>query len=370
MARIKQGVFSWEDVLAQRYQSNKPPSLPRRRRTSPTPQPQPQCRLLSQLSPELRLMIWELALGGLRLHIIQRSPQRLGHIVCPLSTATAEQPRTRRAGEVFCEICNGGGIPQPAREGDLARAGRDADGNLLALALTCRQISLESTRLLYTLNTFEFSTPWTLPYLRPTLPLEYWEGIRSVELRWAFPGHWLPTKDPVRTVYVSAGRAQWVETCRALMRLPALQSFVLVLGSSWFSEPAEKLPVFLEPLRGLRVQRPRRCGWEKLPLHTGSGSGSGSGSELRGSSGSSASITRIRAETIGLRSPVSCVCVRPLVSTGVVTDGVSSRTLPMKEEARPTWELRLQGQPYYLHELGRVGGDLRRRGIDCAISMK
>ena len=33
-----------------------------------------------------------------------------------------------------------------------------------------------------------------------------------------------------------------------------------------------------------------------------------------------------------------------------------------------SWELRLQGQCYYTHELNRVGVDLRRRGVDCWIS--
>lgn len=123
---------------------NKPARLQCRRRTIPTddsPAPHPQCRLLS-LSPELRMMIWELVLGGHRLHIIQRNPQRLGSIICPLSSTEAPT-KPQRAGEPFCEICQGGGIPQPAKEADLARAGRGAGGNgdrLLALALTCKQM--------------------------------------------------------------------------------------------------------------------------------------------------------------------------------------------------------------------------------------
>ncbi|KAJ5307639.1 Mutanase [Penicillium atrosanguineum] len=247
-----QGVFSWEDVLVQRYQSNKPPVLPRRRHTLSVWQPQPQCYLLSRLSPELRLMIWEYVLGSQRLHIIQRSGQKLGHMVCPLSENRTPDKTRRRVHGNFCEICTGAGIAQPVKEGDLRRT-----DILLGLALTSRQIYDESIHLLYTLNTFEFSNPWTLPYLRPTLPPDTWECIRNVELRWSFPGHWLPSKDPVRAVYVSAGRVQWLETCRMLNNLPALQSFVLVLGSSWFCEPVEKLPLFLEPLRGLRVNCPR-----------------------------------------------------------------------------------------------------------------
>jgi hypothetical protein len=107
---------------------------------------------------------------------------------------------------------------------------------------------------LYTLNIFEFSNTWSLTYLLPTIPAEFWDCIRAVELRWAFPGHWLPSKDPVKTVYFSAGRQQWVETCRALTRMKGLQSFTLQLMGNWFCEPVEKIPVFLEPLRELSLK--------------------------------------------------------------------------------------------------------------------
>jgi len=80
-------------------------------------------------------MIWEYVLGSQRLHIIQRSGQRLGHIVCPLSeNATSDKTRRRVHGN-FCEICTGAGIAQPVKDGDLRR--RDM---LLGLALTSRQM--------------------------------------------------------------------------------------------------------------------------------------------------------------------------------------------------------------------------------------
>ncbi|RAK97817.1 uncharacterized protein BO80DRAFT_427875 [Aspergillus ibericus CBS 121593] len=245
MARIKQGVFSWEDVLAQRYQNNKPPTLPRRRYSIQTQRtdtrtlwtPQPQSTLLTKLSPELRLMIWELLLGGMRIHIVQRANRQMGHVVCPQTGA--------------CDVCRGGLPGMKEVDG----------GRLLALARTCKQIYTESITLLYTLNTFEFSNTWSLTYLRPTIPSDFWDAIRAVELRWAFPGHWLPCKDPVKTVYFSAGRQQWVETCRAVTSMQGLQSFTLQLSGSWFCEPVEKIPVFLEPLRELQLRR----GW-KLQL--------------------------------------------------------------------------------------------------------
>ncbi|EIT79756.1 hypothetical protein Ao3042_03765 [Aspergillus oryzae 3.042] len=185
-------------------------------------------------------MIWEMVLGGMRIHIVQRSDRRMSHVVCPLTNT--------------CDICLGAS-PQPVK-------GRARTiGNLLALPTTCRQIYCESIYMLYTMNTFEFSNTWSLTYLRPTIPPSFWDAIRQVELCWAFPGHWLPSKDPVKTVYFSAGRQQWIETCKALTRMESLQSFTLQLSGSWFCEPVEKIPVFLEPLRELNLKQ----GW-KLQL--------------------------------------------------------------------------------------------------------
>ncbi|KAL4983013.1 hypothetical protein BDW68DRAFT_43161 [Aspergillus falconensis] len=306
MARIKQGVFSWEDVLAHRYQNNKPPVLPRPRRQSTLSarhqsQSQPQQKLadpklnwniqlqsslLSKLSPELRVMIWELVLGGMRIHIIQRPDRRMGHVVCP--SAVTETGA--------CDICRGG-LPPSCSSCCSSREGSRSpqvlmQSNLLALPMACKQLYTESIHLLYTLNTFEFSNTWSLTYLHPTVPPDLWDSIRSVELSWAFPGHWLPSKDPVKSVYFSAGRQQWLETCGAITRMKGLQSFTLHLSGSWFCEPVERLPVFLEPLRGLQLPGKKR------------------------------------------------------------------------------WEVRLPNQPYYVKEVGNgnVGGELRKRGVDCRVS--
>ena len=121
---------------------NKPPPLPRSQRIEAS-QAQPQSRLLARLSPELRLMIWESVLGDQRIHIIQRSQQRLGHVVCPSpphegTKTSSPKHHTRRNSDHFCDICHGTGIPQPAKEGDLARSKNKV--MLLGLALTCRQM--------------------------------------------------------------------------------------------------------------------------------------------------------------------------------------------------------------------------------------
>ena len=176
----------------------------------------------------------------------------------------------------------------------------------------------------------------------------------------------------MRAIYVSAGRAHWLETCRSLARLPALQSFVLMLGSSWFSEPVEKLPVFLEPLRELRIQRSRKAmsrdcrGVDRVLTVTDSDMSSGSSSDEESSS-SSSSFSSSNPETSMLPCYYSYSSLPTTTSLADVSMPVS---VPKADPAHATWELRLQGQPYYEHELDRLGDDLQRRGIDCYISTK
>jgi hypothetical protein len=123
-------------------EANRPPPLPYRRNID-APRAQPQSRLLARLSPELRLMVWESVLGNQRIHIIQRSQQRLGYVVCPsplhgTRPSSPKQNHAPRTSEQFCDICHGSGIPQPAKEADLTRARNKVI--LLGLALTCRQM--------------------------------------------------------------------------------------------------------------------------------------------------------------------------------------------------------------------------------------
>ncbi|CAG8312371.1 unnamed protein product [Penicillium salamii] len=350
MVRMKPGVFSWDDVLAQRYQGNKPPPLPRRSKQVEASQPQSQSRLLGRLSPELRLMIWGYVLGGQRIHIIQRSGKRLGHLLCPCSpyqeAKVLNKQYQRRRSDHLCDICHGTGIPQPAKEGEFARSRNKV--MLLGLALTCRQIYHESIALLYSLPTFEFSNPWSLPYLHPTIPRQHWESIRTVELRWSFPGHWLPSKDSVRAVYVSAGQMQWQETCQSLTQMSGLRSFTLALESTWFSESAGKLVGFLDPLKGLAVRS----------VNTSICSGTGRSPGKVNGSGEYYGFVEESVSSSEDASPG----FRSLSETSAVS-GYTTGALAMG------WELRLHGQSYYPHELRRIGDGLRQRGIDCWISV-
>jgi hypothetical protein len=113
---------------------DKPSSLPRYRRRngnirgpaprgldiSRKPDQQPQSLLLNKLPPELRLAIWEIVLGNLRLHIIQRSHRRLGCVVCPQQDS--------------CDICRGA-LLQPVKNPETC-----SNMNLLSLLVTCKQM--------------------------------------------------------------------------------------------------------------------------------------------------------------------------------------------------------------------------------------
>lgn len=117
---------------------------------------------------------------------------------------------------------------------------------------------------------------------------------------------------------------------------------MLVLGSTWYSEPVERLALFLEPLRGLKVQGRKRLSMKSQILDSRRGMRLFSDAE----SGSGLS-----SDEEGGTEPGRSCCFESKVDPGAA------------------WELRLQGQPYYGYEVGRVGEDLRRRGVDCCISM-
>ena len=113
----------------------------------------------------------------------------------------------------------------------------------------------ETIHIIYAANCFEFSNTWSLTYLHPTVPHEQWNDIRMLDLKWAFPGHWLPSRDPVKTIYVLDGRQQWVDTCKIILRMKRLEHFTLHLTGNWFGEPVEKIPTFIEPLKALRLKQ-------------------------------------------------------------------------------------------------------------------
>lgn len=66
----------------------------------------------------------------------------------------------------------------------------------------------------------------------------------------------------MKSVYVWAGRQQWIETCRAILLIDCLEEFTLRLTGNWFGEAIEKVPIFLDPLRSLRLRDWPRRKWK------------------------------------------------------------------------------------------------------------
>ncbi|KAJ6041633.1 hypothetical protein N7460_007023 [Penicillium canescens] len=218
---------------------NHPRRLPRRRRRTISPPPiRPQKRkrnmteslsqsscpsesfLLTRLPRGVRQLVWEAALGGLRLHIIQRHKRRLGHIVCPQLDS--------------CVICNEK-VAQPVK-GDIAQV----TGSLIALPMVCRQMYRETIDVLYGRNTFEFSNAWTLSYLQSTILRHRWDNIRQIEIRWRPPsGRVQDSKAGVISYYKAADQIVWKDTCRIIKDMGGLKHFRLqvcgldVLSTKW-----------------------------------------------------------------------------------------------------------------------------------------
>lgn len=134
---------------------------------------------------------------------------------------------------------------------------------------------------------------------------------------------------------------------------------MLVLESNWFSEPVEKLAGFLEPLSGVVVRSGLRRGWDRGRDCSGKKDDVDVDVDVELGFSDGFSSDEDSCQSLGSDSG-------SFSSVGVY-DSTATATA-MASGSRGSWELRLQGQCYYLHELDRIGVDLRRRGIDCWIS--
>ena len=157
MTKSIKGIFSWEDVLAQRYLRTSPPSTIQfilvltNPDNHPKYQPnhiqsreqnhgslnqtnyypfQPHSPLLAKLSPELRLLIWEYVLGGRCIHIVQWASRRMGYALCPNSDGDGNKGKT-------CDVCQTGLL---SRRACAKRGGKTETRGLLSLLLVCRQM--------------------------------------------------------------------------------------------------------------------------------------------------------------------------------------------------------------------------------------
>jgi hypothetical protein len=110
------------------------------------------CSLLAKLPLVIRLQIYTCVLGGSTLHIIELK-QRLAHINCPhYGVLDVER---------VCFPHGNQRATHPIWSDDQWEADWQYDGlfcRRLALLQTCRQVYIEAIDILYTTNTFDFST--------------------------------------------------------------------------------------------------------------------------------------------------------------------------------------------------------------------
>ncbi|KAF2476185.1 uncharacterized protein BDR25DRAFT_339293 [Lindgomyces ingoldianus] len=271
MCRCRMRVDQYLKITKARYEAQKPKPLSKRRFRELSPPPpitrrskrvrtghyhegpqpqstQPDCLLLNRLPAEIRLRIWEYAVGRQDLHIL-RKQGKMGYSAC--------------AGEM-CKDC-------PKVDGVLyKRHVRDqvepfkkdlqlAEMSLLNLLLTCRQIYSEAIDVLYTSNTFLFPHIWNLTFFQTTIRPKRFASIRSVHLSHFFEPHQYENQ-PLRgkSSYIAYPGAEvaWESGCKALLAMTKLRQLRIDVRRAGFY-PANVSPLGLvsvfEPLKGLKV---------------------------------------------------------------------------------------------------------------------
>ncbi|EKG16635.1 hypothetical protein MPH_06216 [Macrophomina phaseolina MS6] len=155
---------------------------------------QPQSALLC-LPYDIRLLIWEEAIGKRYLHLAQSYSEHA------TSSATAlAQQQHGVAGRGYIgqrcleckESCYHCTLLAATEFVDFdvrlaARRRKNADvRGVVAVALVCRLVYNEAIPFLYKSNTFQFTSPRTLTGLHTQLRIPHWNAIRTLHLHWSF----------------------------------------------------------------------------------------------------------------------------------------------------------------------------------------
>jgi hypothetical protein len=129
--------------------------------------------LFLTLPLEIRQRIISEAIGNKVLHLVQL-PKRLGHIRC-------QEPHISSRHNDPLRNCI-----YPAREfGRGSQIGKNATSDgCLALLKTCRQLYVESVKVLYETNTFDINHAQTLVFLNRTILPKRLEAIRYLQVTW------------------------------------------------------------------------------------------------------------------------------------------------------------------------------------------
>ncbi|OCK80181.1 hypothetical protein K432DRAFT_353504 [Lepidopterella palustris CBS 459.81] len=177
---------------------------------------QSQSALLSKMSTELRLLIWEFAIADEVVHIVQQR-KRLCNTVC------TESPDSVDGFHRCLGYVSGYGdiwLQQPGAK-------------LLSLLKTCRLVYSEAIDILYSRNTFRLEHLDTLSHFSTiTLPSRF-NSIRSLHLYWyfyndIFADAWF--------TYPPRDLATWQKTCDILARMEGLRVLTITLGARRWEE--------------------------------------------------------------------------------------------------------------------------------------
>lgn len=194
--------------------------------------PQNKSDIITKLSTEIRLIIWEYAITDNIVHIIQERKKLLNK-PCINTSDTAER---------HCDCCYASGY------GDIWSEQRGA--KLLPLLRTCRLVYSEAVDILYSRNAFRFEHLDTLIHFSTmTLPCRF-NNIRSLQIYWYFK----------RDIYLDSSftyppydKDTWERACGVLANIEGLRNLTLTLGArSWHQKSRDML------LQSLMQIQPRK----------------------------------------------------------------------------------------------------------------
>jgi hypothetical protein len=138
------------------------------------------CGFISKLPYDVRLIIYEMVLGGKVLHLSAENPKsRIVHYVCKQPERIAEQD--------LHHICSDYSMGRPS---SAPREHYPHASGLLPLLVTCRRIYSEAICTLYSSNTFEFTQNFAaFTLLKYTIPPQRLSCFRHFRLHMRIPRH-------------------------------------------------------------------------------------------------------------------------------------------------------------------------------------
>ncbi|OCL03295.1 hypothetical protein AOQ84DRAFT_356975 [Glonium stellatum] len=188
--------------------------------------------LITKLSTEIRLIIWEYALTDKMVHITQERKKLLNK-PCIDTSDTVERHLDCCCASAYGDIWS-----------------EQNSAKLLPLLRTCRLVYSEAVDILYSRNTFRFEHLDTFIHFSTVILPSRFNSIRSLQIYWYFK----------RDIYLNSSfsyppydKATWEKACSILANIDALRYLTLTLGArSWHQTSKDKL------LQSLMQIQPRK----------------------------------------------------------------------------------------------------------------